>query len=291
MRADSKVRYQQRLEKLIDYIWSNPQDSLDLNQMAEIACISPFHLHRIYHAIFGESLVSAVKRLRLHKAAGELVNSDRSVSDIAVRCGYRSMQSFSRVFRSVYGMPPSRYRKEGSHTQFNPILRPFLTGEHTMHDVRIETIQGMELLGLAHTGDYMGIGQSFEKLFGWLGMRGYLTPCMRSVGIYFDDPDSVSQDQLRSAACAAFPELKDITPEVPYEKMQVREGEYAVLRFKGPYANMHSAYRWFYGHWLPQSGREACDAPVFEEYLNNPRDVSPEELITDIYMPLKAEDK
>jgi AraC family transcriptional regulator len=64
-------------------------------------------------------------------------------------------------------------------------------------------------------------------------------------------------------------------------------GDYAVLRHKGPYADMRAAYVWMFGTWLPQSGREPADAPVLEEYLNNPRDTPPTELLTDFYLPLK----
>ena len=59
-----------------------------------------------------------------------------------------------------------------------------------------------------------------------------------------------------------------------------------MLRHKGPYAEMHKAYQWLYGQWLPKSGRQLRDAVMFEEYLNNPRDVAPAELLTDIHMPL-----
>ena len=45
--------------------------------------------------------------------------------------------------------------------------------------------------------------------------------------------------------------------------------------------------RLHFGEWLMQSGREAGDAPAFEEYLNNPRDTAPPELLTDIYLPLR----
>lgn len=68
---------------------------------------------------------------------------------------------------------------------------------------------------------------------------------------------------------------------------EIAGGRYAALRYKGPYAAMRSAYQWFYGPWLAQSGEEPADVPVFEEYLNNPRDTAPAELLTDIYLPLR----
>lgn len=49
---------------------------------------------------------------------------------------------------------------------------------------------------------------------------------------------------------------------------------------------MRAAYEWLYGQWLPASGcREAADGPVFEEYLNTPRDTPPNELVTLMYLP------
>ncbi|WP_163540219.1 helix-turn-helix transcriptional regulator, partial [Klebsiella pneumoniae] len=82
------------------------------------ACLSSYHWHRIYRAIYGETAAQTVKRLRLHRAAGDIVETDLSVGEIAKRSGYPNVQSFNRIFKAAYGMPPARYRKEGSHTLF-----------------------------------------------------------------------------------------------------------------------------------------------------------------------------
>jgi AraC family transcriptional regulator len=92
-------------------------------RIAEIACMSSYHWHRIYRAIHGETLAATVKRLRLHRAAGDIVRTGLAVSDIARRSGYPNLQSFNRIFKSVYGMPPARYRKEGSHTDLRTLTQ------------------------------------------------------------------------------------------------------------------------------------------------------------------------
>jgi AraC family transcriptional regulator len=120
-------------------------------------------------------------------------------------------------------------------------------------------------------------------------MRGLIGPQLRSVGIYYSDPDSIAENELQSAACIALPNLQEIALDKSIEKKSISGGEYAVLRHKGPYSNMRSAYQWLYGEWLANSGREVADQPAFEEYLNNPREVAPAELLTDIYMPLKPQ--
>lgn len=83
--------------------------------------------------------------------------------------------------------------------------------------------------------------------------------------------------------------MNDIELDGSIERKSIASGEYAVLLHKGPYSNMRSAYQWLYGEWLANSGREVADQPAFEEYLNNPREVPPAELLTHIYMPLKAQ--
>jgi AraC family transcriptional regulator len=108
---------------------------------------------------------------------------------------------------------------------------------------------------------------------------------MGMIGVYLDDPDLVATDKLRSYACVNAG--KDIAAEAPLERRTIDGGDYAVLRHKGPYADMYKAYQWLYAEWLPASGRQLRDTVMFEEYLNNPRDVAPTELLTEIYMPLQ----
>ncbi|AYG59315.1 AraC family transcriptional regulator [Rhizobium jaguaris] len=274
--------YETRLRRVSAYIHEHLDEELDMEKLAEIACMSSYHWHRIYRAIYGETAAATVKRLRLHRAAGNLVNTRISVNDIAKRSGYPNLQSFNRIFKSVYGMPPARYRNEGSHTIFEPSTQARIT---VMFDVTLRTISPISLIGVAHRGSYMQIGQAFETLFGTIYARGLARPDMRMIGVYLDDPDLVSADQLRSYACVNADD--QIPADAPLERWNIDGGEYAVLRHKGPYSDMYKAYQWLYAEWLPASGRQLRDAVMFEEYLNNPRDVPPTELLTEIHMPLQ----
>jgi AraC family transcriptional regulator len=118
-----------------------------------------------------------------------------------------------------------------------------------------------------------------------LGARNLLGPGLRMIGIYYDDPASVVEADLRSRA--AIVASSPLPIEAPLEPVTIVGGEYAVLRHKGPYADMRGAYDWLYGTWLPQSGREPADAPCIEEYLDNPRDTAPADLLSEICLPLK----
>ena len=271
--------YETRINRVTAYIYEHLDEPLDLGRLPDVAAMSPWHWHRVYAAMRGESVAAAVRRLRLMRAADELANGSSSVEEVARRSGYDNVQSFTRIFSDAFGMPPGRYRKEGSHTAFNPAQN----GAPVSHyDVRIVTLPPMVVATEEHSGSYMNIGMAFDRLFGRLGVVGLLGPGTRMLGIYVDDPSAVAEAALRSKAGAVL----GVPLPSDTEQMTTRAGDYAVLRHKGPYGDMRAAYGWLFGTWLPQSGREAADAPVLEEYLNSPRDTVPAELLSNLYLPL-----
>jgi len=274
--------YEKRLLRVSAYIHEHLDEDLDLDRLSEIACLSAHHWHRVYRAVHNETLAATVRRLRLHRAAGDLVRSERSVRDIAARWGYPNLQSFTRTFAAAYGMPPARYRREGSHRAYAPESDE---ESSRMFDVTIRTLAEQPLLAVPHAGSYMGIGKAFEALYGTLFSRNLFRPDMRMIGLFLDDPDLVAEEKLRSFACVTADE--NILAEPPLTRRVLAGGDYAVLRHQGPYANMGAAYRWLYGTWLPSSGRSIRDEVMFEIYLNNPREVPPSELLTEICLPLQ----
>lgn len=282
-----RAKYAARLARVLDHIYDHLDEPLDIERLAEIACLSAYHWHRIYHAMYGESVATTVRRLRLHRAAGFLANGSMPIAEIAKRSGYGSLQSFTRTFSAVFGIPPAQYRNAGTHTRFRPSLAN--PGEHAMttHDVIIRDIEGFDVLAVDHVGSYMQIGKAFDSLMGWLASRGLLSGEMRMIGLYYDDPAAVKESELRSKAGVWLPRAVDVAVAGgPVSVASVAGGKYAVLRHKGPYADMAAAYQWLYGEWLVNSGYEAADAPAFEEYLNTPQDTAPTDLLTDICLPL-----
>ena len=274
--------YASRLTRVSSYIHDHLDEELSLDVLAGIACLSPYHWHRIYHAHFGETVAATVRRLRLQRAAAELAHSDKPIAKVAERAGYDSQASFTRAFSAAFGLPPATYREVGSHSVFKA---PALQEVHAMYDVGITTVSPLHLIAVEHRGSYMAIGKSYDLLFTTLAQRGLIRPDFRMVGVYLDDPTSVPETELRSHAAIVVAE--PVRVDAPLFTTSIQGGDYAVLKYKGPYGDMRAAYDWLYGQWLPSSGRDAADAPVFEDYLNSPRDTPPTALRTDIYLPLK----
>lgn len=274
--------YQQRLGRVIAYLHDHLDEPLDLHRLAEVAHLSPFHWHRVYHALHGETIAVTVRRLRLHRASGYLANTGLPVEQIAQRCGYPNAQSFSRAFRASYGTGPTQYRQNGGHMAFRAAeaARSAPPG----HEVVLREVPRIRLAGLNHRGSYMAIGKAFEQGYVQLAAQDLVTPDSRWIAEYLDDPFAVPERQLCARAGLSVP--ADRVVAAPLVEFEVGGGPCAVLRHRGPYATMRSAYQWLYGHWLVRSGLETGNAPVFEEYLNNPRDTAPADLLTDIFLPL-----
>lgn len=276
--------YVQRLNRVTTYIFDHLDEPLDLIKLADVACMSPYHWHRLYHALNGETIAETVRRLRLQRAAVYLAHTDLPIAKVALKSGYDSLQSFTRLFKQSYGLPPATYRTKGGHQLFR--LSAETVSSNSDYPVRLLEIPSLKVIAVNHRGAYIHVGKAFYQVYTLLGAKGWLKPGQRSVGIYFDDPDITPEKQLHSQAGIILEHDLLITP--PLVKTEIRGGLYAVLRYIGPYASMHAAYRWLYGQWLPQSGYEAANAPIFEEYVNNPREVPAMELITDIYLPLQS---
>lgn len=283
MRASTKTSYEARLHRVSDYIYERLDESISPDILAEIACLSPYHWHRIYVAMRGETIAASIRRLRLLRAADRLANSNTPIPTVAERAHYSTVDAFARAFKGTYGKTPADYRASGSHTVFKAATH---AEDAAGFPVTVETLPATRCASVAHAGAYMQIDHAMEKLFTALAAQGLMAPDQKMLAVFFDDPDLVPTEALRSRACSPVPPHVVLAP--PLEETVLRDGLYARLRYKGPYADMKGAYRWLLGVWLPQSGHEPDDAPIFEAYLNDPRRVMATDLLTDIHLPMKS---
>jgi AraC family transcriptional regulator len=282
-KQQTQESYQARLDRVVDHIYAHLDEDIRLEGLAEIACLSPYHWHRIYVAMRGETISATIRRLRLLRAADRLANSDLAIGMIGERAGYSGADSFARAFRDAYGKTPADYRATGSHAAFKAATE---AEDHAGFPVAIETLPATRCASVAHTGAYMQIDQAMGRLFTALAAQKIMAPDQAMRAVFFDDPDLTPVEALRSRACSPVAEERPLAP--PLEETILRAGLYARLHYRGPYADMKGAYRWLLGVWLPQSGYEPDDDPIFEAYLNNPQDVAPVDLMTDIHLPLRT---
>jgi len=277
------ARYEPRMQRVISHVHDHLDDALDLNALAELACLSPHHWHRVYHAMYGETLAHTVKRLRLHRAAGQLACSGTPVAVVAAAAGYPSVPSFTRTFKSICGLPPARFRVAGQHRDFE--LRPDATLTPAF-EVSVLHTEAVPVLAMEHRGSYVAIGRAFDLLFTRVATAGLARPGMRMLALFFDDPDLVAEGALRAQAMVAG--FAEPPADFGLLRTTLPAATYATLAHTGPYSSMKAAYRWLFGEWLVNSGFEPASGPVVEEYLNSPRDTAPQDLRTLIRLPLQS---
>ncbi|MCG8326273.1 MAG: AraC family transcriptional regulator [Chitinophagales bacterium] len=98
--------YNQRINEVINYVNNNLDRSIPLDELASVALFSPYHFHRIFVAVTGESVNNFTSRMRLEKAARLLKFSQEPIAAIAYKCGYSSTATLSRAFKQYFGLSP-----------------------------------------------------------------------------------------------------------------------------------------------------------------------------------------
>jgi len=154
-------------------------------------------------------------------------------------------------------------------------------------NVRIVTLPERHIVRVRQTGPYKEAGTlAWKILCGWAGPKGLLSPANVTLGIGHDDPTIIAPENLRYDAAVTVEAPMTVEPPVVADILP--GGEYAVTTHKGPYEELEETYKRIMGQWLPQSGREIREGFwCFEVYRNNPYATPPEELLTDVHVPLK----
>ena len=270
-----------RVIRVLDHIHDHPAGDLSLDALADVAAMSRFHWHRVFRAVTGQTAAQAVRRVRLFRASVALVQTDAALARIARDVGYPNAASFTRAFTDSFAMSPTAFRKRGELRPYTVTQKPEVP---LMYPVTIRTEPARRLAALPHKGPYPEIGRAFEKLGATIGARGLFAQAGRMVGVYYDDPSATPAADLHSHAGLEI--RPDMPLTAPLEEVTLPAGRHAVMTYKGPYAGLPAAYDQLYCTWLPASGKEPGNSQVFEVYLNTPMDTAPEDLLTEICLPL-----
>jgi AraC family transcriptional regulator len=291
MKDGTATDYRERILRTLVHIQERLDQPLVLDELARVACFSPFHFHRVFRALTGEGVYQHVRRLRLQRAALRLKLHDQPVTDIAFESGYESHEAFTRAFHAMFGMPPSQFRAahQGGPESASGVRYGDAAGYQPPDygappPVEIKTLQPRPIVFLRHIGPYDQAGATWSRLAMWAGMRGLLGPATQFLGLSWDDPEIAPVDKIRYDAAITL--ARPIQPEGDFGVAELAGGEYATLTHQGPYEKMGETYRLILGGWLPASGRELRDLPCFELYLNSPQNARPEELLTLIHVPI-----
>ncbi|SKB96816.1 AraC family transcriptional regulator [Sphingobacterium nematocida] len=306
----SRKEYINRIIRVMEYIDQHLDQAIDLSKMADIASFSPFHFHRIFTLMTGETPNTYVSRIRLEKV-GRLLQSETklSIATIAFDCGFENLSSFSRAFKKQFNISAKEFRQEAKGIFSKEGIRYSKNGNAVskigkniqqidaqfcsvelkqliLMDIKIEIKQmpALKLICYRRTGAFNQIGQAYEELFKWAAPRGLLNANTKALSMYHDDPSITEIAKMRNDACLVVDRDVDVEGEI--RKSQTQEGKYAVGYFEIGIKDFEKAWNTMYA-WLSESGYQPKESSPYEIYHNDNNQHPEKKFIVEICIPVK----
>jgi len=283
LRQETQDEYQNAVNRTLVYIQQHLAEPIDLVRLADIACLSRFHFHRIFKAVMDESPGEYLKRIRLEIAAFKLRTTRHTLAQIADEVGYQSQHSLSRAFHKHFGKSPSAYRKEPSDLSV-PIRRNecpvFLTPE-------IRTVPTEKVICVRLVQPHLQINaytEAWAKLFRLTGENGIPDANHRYYSFSHNAPTITQPEKQHIYVGVGQPQANQTKKTTGIQHLE--RGQYAVFTYQGPHHQLSDVYCFIYRYWLPRSEYYVRDCIMFERYLNSLRQVEENQLITEVYIPI-----
>lgn len=280
--------YVQRFSRVLDFIDRHLDEPLSGERLSRVAHFSKFHFQRQFLNYVGISPSRYVQLARLRRASYRLAfNPLERVTDIALAAGFEHSEAFSRAFKGAFGQSPSAFRKDPDWAAWSAQFQFISPKETESMQVRIVSVAPTTVAALEHWGDPALVNDSVQRFITWRKESG-LSPIGRShtYGIAYDDPTTTPAKDFRFDICGS------ISAPVPANRhgivtKAIPGGRCAVVRHQGSPDHVAGSVYHLYRNWLPHSGEELRDFPVYFHYLNLKTDTPEHELLTDVHLPLK----
>jgi AraC family transcriptional regulator len=269
--------YVRRIDRVLDHLRRNLDRPVSLDELAEVACFSKFHFHRIFSAVSGETVNECTNRLRIEKAARLLRLSRRTLTDIALECGFSSPAAFSRAFRLAYDTTPSQFRKTGE-IRNSKIRKELSTGQDYVLPMSAEEKRAAFPVRIVDLPErqiaYIRVTNAFEMdrvvdaiatVIDWARGQGIYADGTL-FGMTMDDPDVTPAHLYRYEVCLAS--------TAPFEcaegmsRLTLPAMRYAVTSVSGDLRMVATAWDYLIREWLINSDWEPAPAPALEIFRN-----------------------
>ena len=294
MTAPFTHHYHARLQRVLAYIEEHLDDDLSVDVLSGVAAFSRFHFHRQFSNLFGIGVHRYVQLARLKRASYRLAFRDgETILQIALDSGYEGPEAFARAFKQRLGQTPSAFRERPEWTSWHAAYQP-VSETRKVHmkrtwnsgEVSIANTGDVRVAVLEHRGDPAFIGNAVRRFIAWRKEAGLTPRTSATFNILYDDPDTTPPDAFRLDICAATD--CDVAPnDAGVVAKTIPGGRCAVLRHVGSEESFADAVAYLYRSWLPGSGEEPRDFPLYCQRIAFFPDVPEHHAVTDIFLPLK----
>ena len=267
-------------QQSIDFIEENLASTLEIENVAQKAALSPFYYQRIFGALCGMTVGEYIRARRMTLAAQELSSGDEKVIDVALKYGYDSPDSFAKAFQRFHGISPSKAREPGAHLRSLAPLHIKISLEGgQMLDYRIVEKAPFTVMGIKRRFNSDTSYQEIPKFWNeWAadmkGLKGMFGVCL--------DMDGKNFDYWIADNYAPWDDI----PE-GCEWTVIPGGLWAQFKCKGPLPDsLQSVNTQIWSEWLPTlKGYSLAGNYSFEVY--GPLKEKPEDYESYIWIPLK----
>lgn len=250
----------------LDWIESDTSAARTLEAAAGRVGMSPFHFHRRFAELMGETFGAYVRRTRLAHAAALICRSSTSIIEASLRSGYGSQAAFTRAFARQFAMAPNRLRAIAQAQAPRP---------QRLHvdlvDQAAPVRQGaLPLIGMRFHGPLSHVPSHWQHFAAALQAAGLPLAQVTAVGILYDDPGFTAPEQIRYDCTvvdtySTFPALR-----APLRRLSLRESAFVRLDVDGPYHLIPEAVFGVCAVWLPRNRRALGEVPAYEMYRTPP---------------------
>ncbi|HEY8507102.1 MAG TPA: AraC family transcriptional regulator [Steroidobacteraceae bacterium] len=253
------------VNRAIWYVERHFARELTLDEIAEDAGVTRYHLTRAFGAVTGRSLMRYVRGRRLTEAARALVNGAPDILAVALEAGYGSHEAFTRAFTDQFGITPESLRAQGhlNNIELVEAIRMDQTPLSNLQPPRFVDGKPLLLAGLSERYECetsAGIPAQWQRFlpsFGHIpGQRGRV-----AYGVNYNGDDAGNFDYLCGVEVTDFSKV----PE-HFTRLRVPANRYAVFAHREHISTIRRTWHTIWTQWLPASGHEVADAPLLERY-------------------------
>jgi len=286
------TKYREQFTDVVKYIDANLDMELDVERLCQLVFLSKYHFHRQFSSYFGMPVISLTRLLRLKRAAFQLAyRVDDKIIDIALANGYESHEAFSRAFKKHFDKSPFEFRKTPDwtpwHSKYEPVikLRAKIMNENSDFKVELIDFPETSIAVKEHRGAPNLLGSTIQKFIEWRKINQLSPSKSKTFNLVYDDPAVTAPEEYRFDLCCSI-DCKVEPNDYGIVSKKIPSGKCAVVRHIGSDDSIGEVVNFLYFKWLLDSGFEVRDFPIFFERISFFPEVSENEMITDIYLPI-----
>jgi AraC family transcriptional regulator len=280
--------YERRINRVVSYICAHLDEPLTVELLCEVAGFSKFHFHRQFTEYSGFTVSHFVRLTRLKRAAYQLAfDPKRRIIDVALEAGFSAPESFARAFKELQGQTPSDFRRAPDWAALRSAPQPPTPLTSNSMNPEIVEFSETRVAALEHHGPPDRLMASVVRFVEWRkGCRDSPVLTCRTLGINYHDASTTDPEQYRFDICGELSGPLSPNNAGVVEKV-IPRGRCAVARHVGSTDAIGETVHQLYAKWLPESGEQLRDFPLFFHYIARMPAVSEHEQVTDVYLPLR----